>query len=726
MTSSAIDHNSSQLTILSANARKRILFSTELLNSFVNQHYYDFLIVSEYHDDAATTVKNDHLCMTKRCVKRQGGVLVCFKNSLNITRAFECETDQNDIIDLFAHTKPKITCFIAVYNRPGRQNVIKFIDKMYKKIKKHTDEIILIGDLNARHQHWGDHVNNTAGKKLYEKIIEYDLEIANEFRVSTYFDSQGSSSIIDLTLHTEELLLFSPKWSVGKQQLNQTDHELIEINLHDLERKKSTFQSFQDMCRWNYSRADWTKFVQNIDDAIGATGLEAALIRNKDEIDKFAKQIDDILLNAAHVTIPKENRSPQNYNRYLEERKRFETDIETAKSGYWSKISKSMKLRTIQTKMSRKPQQPIPDLIDENNKQLVEKHEIVQEFIDEFCTDNNSGQDLNTNFGFRKGLGTEDAQLFLAHQIAKGVDKNQVISAAFLDVGKAFNSIDPNLLFTKLKDSGISSAFVSFIRSFCGPRQAYISIENDITSKVKLSSYGIPQGSSLSPVLFNIYIRSIFRTSSNNTILFGYADDLTVTVSGKKSRYNVMRLRSFISKIENSLREIKLEIQIDKTHLIYFNRKRQRQNSHLIYKGSRILPSDPINYLGVIFDKKFKRDKHLEQISISIAREFGKIKRWISQNKLQDVKTLIDLYKTRLISKIDYGAPVSSATLAKSSLKRIEKIQKQYLSYAIDSFEISPQVIEAECRILPLRLHLKMKRLKKAASVRSKGLFNPL
>ncbi|CAF0896356.1 unnamed protein product [Didymodactylos carnosus] len=113
MTSSAIDHNNSQLNILSANARKRILFSTELLNSFVNQRSYDFLIVSEYHDDAATAIKNDHWCMTKRCAKGQG-------------------------------------------------------------------------DLNARHQHWGDHVNKTVSKKLYEKIIEYDLEIPNEFGVPLY------------------------------------------------------------------------------------------------------------------------------------------------------------------------------------------------------------------------------------------------------------------------------------------------------------------------------------------------------------------------------------------------------------------------------------------------------------------------------------------------------------------------------------------------------------
>ncbi|CAF1339325.1 unnamed protein product [Didymodactylos carnosus] len=143
------------------------------------------------------------------------------------------------------------------------------------------------------------------------------------------------------------------------------------------------------MCRWNYSRADWTKFTRNIHDAIRATGLEAALIRNKGEIDKVAKQVRDIL----------------NYNRYLEEQKLFKPDIETVKQGYWSKISKSMKLRTIQKKMSRKPQQPISCLIGNNNKNLVEKHEIAQEFIGEFCsdnyliddTDNNSDQDLNTN-----------------------------------------------------------------------------------------------------------------------------------------------------------------------------------------------------------------------------------------------------------------------------------------------------------------------------------------
>ncbi|CAF1482112.1 unnamed protein product, partial [Didymodactylos carnosus] len=231
-------------------------------------------------------------------------------------------TENNTHID-FEFSIEKATWLIKknVYRKPHTATVkVEVIDErvkpklldcecvylaVYKKIKKHTDQIIPTGYLNARHQHWGDHVNNTVGKKLYEKITEYDLEIANEFGVPTYFDSQGSSSIIDLTLHTEELLLFSPKCSVVKQHLNQTDHELIEINLHDLEWKKSTFQPFQSMRRWNYSRADWTTFVQNIDDAVRATSLEGALIRNKDEIDKFAKQIDDILLNAAHATIPK-------------------------------------------------------------------------------------------------------------------------------------------------------------------------------------------------------------------------------------------------------------------------------------------------------------------------------------------------------------------------------------------------------------------------------------
>ncbi|CAF1325590.1 unnamed protein product, partial [Didymodactylos carnosus] len=196
MNNYSINNGINNLNIITANARKRILNSHELITYFINQYHYNVMIMSEYHDQAIINVKNNHICTTKRSVKGQEGILICYDKSLNITRAHHY--------------------------------------KKHNKIKSYTDYVIMIGGVNERHTYWGDKLSNIIGKCLYEKIIEHDLYLANIFGVSTYHDENGCSSVIDLTLHTDDINKYSPTWSIIPQ-IDKIDHELIEVNLHDLE-----------------------------------------------------------------------------------------------------------------------------------------------------------------------------------------------------------------------------------------------------------------------------------------------------------------------------------------------------------------------------------------------------------------------------------------------------------------------------------------------------------
>ncbi|CAF1351583.1 unnamed protein product [Didymodactylos carnosus] len=72
-------------------------------------------------------------------------------------------------------------------------------------------------------------------------------------------------------------------------------------------------------------------------------------------------------------------------------------------------------------------------------------------------------------------------------------------------LGKAFSSINPSLLITKLKEICTSKLIINFVNSFCEARDAYVSLEDGITSKIKLMNYSVLQGSSLLPISVNLY-----------------------------------------------------------------------------------------------------------------------------------------------------------------------------------------------------------------------------
>ena len=126
--------------------------------------------------------------------------------------------------------------------------------------------------------------------------------------------------------------------------------------------------------------------------------------------------------------------------------------------------------------------------------------------MDSFLSLNNI---LNSaQFGFRKKLSTDFAITKLLDKVINSLSKKDHIIALFMDLSKAFDTIDHNILLHKLYNYGIRGIVWSWINSYLSNRQQYVSID-DVNSPISHINCGVPQGSILGPLLFLIYVNDI-------------------------------------------------------------------------------------------------------------------------------------------------------------------------------------------------------------------------
>ena len=133
----------------------------------------------------------------------------------------------------------------------------------------------------------------------------------------------------------------------------------------------------------------------------------------------------------------------------------------------------------------------------------------------------------DSQYGFRKYHSTELAALELVDRIHKEIDENKIIFSVFLDLSKAFDTLDHDILLHKLQYYGITGTALDLFRSYLTERYQYVDY-NGASSSMKLLTTGVPQGPILGPLLFIIYMNDI-HTVSNNLNCILYADYTTLT-----------------------------------------------------------------------------------------------------------------------------------------------------------------------------------------------------
>ena len=243
-------------------------------------------------------------------------------------------------------------------------------------------------------------------------------------------------------------------------------------------------------------------------------------------------------------------------------------------------------------------------------------------------------------FGFRKSHSTNHAIISLAEKVSNAMDSGKISIGVFLDLRKAFDTVDHCILLDKLYKYGIRGTPWNWFKSYPGNRKQYVCY-SDTLSAIMPITHGVPQRSILGPLLFILYINDLANVSENLfSILF--ADDTTVLIEGTNINTMIAALNCELAKLTEWLNANKLSINVSNSHYMVFHRSRRKINIGNILLDTTILSQVTYTkFLGVILDDKLKWTHHISYIKNTISKGMGII---LKARKVLKKKVLLQLY----------------------------------------------------------------------------------
>lgn len=208
-----------------------------------------------------------------------------------------------------------------------------------------------------------------------------------------------------------------------------------------------------------------------------------------------------------------------------------------------------------------------------------------------------------SQFGFRKGCSTETALLSQKELILQSFEDHLCTLGIFIDYSKEFDSINHYSLFEKLQHYGFRGTFLKLLISYFNHRPQQVTI-NGFVSEFKPVNAGVPQGSILGPLLFNIYVNDIVNICANTKVII-YADDTSIFITGRDPSNLIEKGNVMLSKIHTWSIANSLKLNAAKTKAVLFRPQNKALNitNSLKLRTLTIELSRVARSLGVIFEE---------------------------------------------------------------------------------------------------------------------------
>ena len=253
----------------------------------------------------------------------------------------------------------------------------------------------------------------------------------------------------------------------------------------------------------------------------------------------------------------------------------------------------------------------------------------------------------------------------------KALDNSEFSAGIFIDLQKAFDTVDHNILVKKLEHYGVRGICNKWFKSYLTKRKQFVSI-NGFQSNEVIMKYGVPQGSVLGPLLFLIYINDLNTVIRYCTTRL-FSDDTCLLIKNKSLKQMQKQLNLDLRNLCNWLKANKISLNASKTEMILFRHPNKEINYNLKIKidGKNLQPSNYVKYLGIYLDPFLKWNYHVDIIAPKLSRACGmlmKIRHYVSES------TLISIYYAIFSSILSYGSQIFGQ-IQNRHITRLQKLQ---------------------------------------------------
>ena len=304
---------------------------------------------------------------------------------------------------------------------------------------------------------------------------------------------------------------------------------------------------------------------------------------------------------------------------------------------------------------------------------------VVYNQVEAYLGENSLLYDLQS--GFRPGYSTDSCLIYMTDYIRKEMDKGNYTGMVLLDLQKAFDTVNHEILLYKLKACGMNDKSVKWFSSYLSHRKQVVDI-NGTFSEHNSISCGVPQGSILGPLLFTLYVNDMQSAVSCKLLL--YADDSALMVSGK----NVAAIQAGLSReleaVSKWLVDNKLSLHLGKTESILFGTKRKLAKCSQLgvtCNGINITASTTVKYLGANLDQAMSGEPMGDRV---IKKSNSRLKFLYRKGKYLNFHAKKLLSTSLIQCHYDYACSFWYSGLSVKTKNKLQTSQNKLIRFMLD------------------------------------------